>query len=160
MVCGAGMPWHVFLNHRGFDETEGTDDKREFVGFLHERLGQLGFQAFMDEKSLCVPQHAWETILAAIRSCKIAIAVFSKSYGRSRWCLEELAEMAERCKSGHLKIIPIFLGGSFEEVCQQVKRGIENLTSSGLDQGKRQLWQAAFSLACDFTGQRLDQESG
>ncbi|KAK9840210.1 hypothetical protein WJX74_005486 [Apatococcus lobatus] len=64
-----------------------------------------GIRSFMDEDSLKPGEQAWETMLAAVRQCCIAIPVLSESYGNSVWCLRELAAMVEAKRH----VMPLFL---------------------------------------------------
>ncbi|KAI3457489.1 hypothetical protein Pfo_014152 [Paulownia fortunei] len=91
-------PCDVFINHRG------TDTKRTVASLLYDHLYQLKLCPFLDNKNMKPGDKLFEKIDAAIKGCKIGVAVFSPRYCESYFCLHELALMMELKK----KMIPIF----------------------------------------------------
>ena len=137
-----------------------TDLKRSFVSFLYRDLQRAGISTFLDEFSLRPGDKPEPTMLAAIRGCRIAIAVFSESYGNSQYCLNELVAMA---RGPNILIIPIFMG-SYEAIRQHILKSIKFLAGSlpilkEQQQVQEQLWTDAFETACQ-TGWRLGQTDG
>ncbi|TVU01204.1 hypothetical protein EJB05_53350, partial [Eragrostis curvula] len=93
--------YDVFINHRG------VDTKRTVARLLYDRLEQLsggGIRSFLDNMSMRPGDRLEERIDEAIRECGVAVAIFSKSYCDSDFCLHELAMLVEARKT----IIPIF----------------------------------------------------
>ncbi|XP_059071953.1 disease resistance protein Roq1-like [Cryptomeria japonica] len=88
----------VFINHRG------PDVKQTLATQLYNSLEQLGIRTFLDSKEKELGNSFPSTIETAIRSAKVHIAIFSKGYAESPWCLDELLLMLET----KAKIIPIF----------------------------------------------------
>ena len=88
----------VFINHRG------NDTKRTIAGLLYQHLSDLGYNPFLDSKSMKPGDNLYKKIDPGITNCKIGVAVFSQRYCESYFCLHELALMME-CKK---KVIPIF----------------------------------------------------
>lgn len=88
----------VFINHRG------PDVKSTLATQLYNSLKALSIPAFLDseEKERGVPFIS--TIETAIRSASVHIAIFSKTYAESDWCLRELVLMLQT----NAKIIPVF----------------------------------------------------
>lgn len=88
----------IFINHRG------ADTKRTIAGLLYQHLSGLGYNPFLDSKSMKPGDNLFDKIDPAIKSCRIGLAVFSPRYCESYFCLHELSLMME-CKK---KVVPIF----------------------------------------------------
>jgi len=84
--------YDVFLNHRG------PDVKTTFVAHLYDALCTAGFHPFLDAKSLIKGQHAFNSINEALSGVHVHIAVFSKGYAESKYCLNELCDILESGK--------------------------------------------------------------
>jgi hypothetical protein len=97
MGAVAGM-FDVFLNHRG------PDVKKDFIAHLHDALRDAGLHPFMDMESLVKGQHGLTSIDEALRGASVHVAVFSKGYADSTYCLQELCAMLESKKL----VIPVF----------------------------------------------------
>ncbi|KAG6416569.1 hypothetical protein SASPL_124001 [Salvia splendens] len=91
-------PCDVFINHRG------VDTKRNVAGLLYHHLRRLGLRPFLDSKNMKPGDRLFDHIDAAIRECKVGIAVFSPMYCDSYFCLHELSLMTQLGK----RIIPVF----------------------------------------------------
>lgn len=94
----AKQPWDVFINHRG------PDVKHTLATAIYNALNRMGLRIFLDVEALqpgdLIPMHIQE----AMRSASLHIAIFSKSYAHSPWCLAELSFML---KTG-TRIVPVF----------------------------------------------------
>jgi hypothetical protein len=90
--------YDVFINHRG------VDTKRTVARLLYERLRDGGVTSFLDNMSMRPGDHLEESIFDAVRECGVAVAIFSKHYCDSDYCLRELAALVEARKT----IIPVF----------------------------------------------------
>ncbi|CAN5967234.1 unnamed protein product [Sphagnum jensenii] len=88
----------VFLNHRG------PDVKQNFAAHLHQALQEAGCRPFLDMESLEKGQHGQKKIYEALACASVHVAIFSKHYADSNYCLDELCAMLERKKL----IIPVF----------------------------------------------------
>ncbi|XP_034581037.1 probable 2' cyclic ADP-D-ribose synthase BdTIR [Setaria viridis] len=101
---GAMSPaYDVFINHRG------VDTKHNVARLLYDRLEHLSggrVRSFLDNKSMRPGDRLGESIDEGIRQCKVAVAIFSKRYFDSEFCLHELASIVESRKV----LIPIFYG--------------------------------------------------
>nr|CAB3458356.1 unnamed protein product [Digitaria exilis] len=98
-----GGAYDVFINHRGLDT------KHNVARLLYDRLLQLSggrVLSFLDNKSMRPGDRLEESINAGIGQCKVGVAIFSKHYFDSDFCLHELASLVEARKV----IIPIFVG--------------------------------------------------
>ncbi|KAK3125397.1 hypothetical protein QOZ80_7BG0604340 [Eleusine coracana subsp. coracana] len=93
--------YDVFINHRG------VDTKRNVARLLYDRIEHLSggrVRSFLDNMSMRPGDRLEERIDEAIRECGVAVAIFSKRYCDSEFCLHELAQLVEARKL----IIPIF----------------------------------------------------
>jgi hypothetical protein len=93
----------VFINHRG------VDTKHNVARLLYDRIEHLSggrVRSFLDNKSMRPGDRLGESIDEGIRQCKVAVAIFSKRYFDSEFCLHELANIVESRKV----LIPIFYG--------------------------------------------------
>lgn len=90
--------YDVFINHRGIDT------KRTIASLLYDRLAQKNIRSFLDNRTMQPGDKLYEKINAAIKECKVGVAIFSPGYCDSCFCLHELAMLVE----GKKKIIPIF----------------------------------------------------
>ncbi|CAN1149756.1 TIR-only protein [Linum perenne] len=99
----------VFINHRGIDT------KRTISGLLYDRLAspELGLRPFLDSKNMKPGDRLFDNINAAIRGCKVGVAVFSPRYCDSYFCLHELALLMESKK----RVIPVFCDVKPSELC-------------------------------------------
>ena len=109
----------------------------------------------MDEDSLKPGDQAWETMLAAVRQCSIAIPVLTEGYGNSKWCMRELAAMVETKRH----IMSLFLDDDGTEVLKKIRAGSRKLKSQ-VDRSEFEAWQAAIDAVGDPTGWRQDQTNG
>ncbi|CAN6446293.1 unnamed protein product [Victoria cruziana] len=95
---GGTYEYDVFLSFRGKDTGKG------FTGHLYARLKDHGISAFIDSEHLSKGQDIME-LMNYIQRSKIFMAILSKGYAESTWCLREVTMMVE---CGRL-IIPVFL---------------------------------------------------
>lgn len=91
-------PCDVFINHRGIDT------KRNVAGLLYQHLRRLRHRPFLDCKNMKPGDKLCDKIEAAIRECKLGVAVFSPMYCESYFCLHELSLLMETRK----KVVPVF----------------------------------------------------
>ncbi|CAL5066592.1 unnamed protein product [Urochloa decumbens] len=93
-------PYDVFINHRG------ADTRHTVARLLYDRLLQLSggrVRPFLDNKSMRPGDRLVGRIDEGIRECKVAVAIFSKRYLDSAFCLHELASLVEAvAESGDL----------------------------------------------------------
>ncbi|CAH8381246.1 unnamed protein product [Eruca vesicaria subsp. sativa] len=90
-------PQHqVFINFRG-DEL-----RKNFISHLVEALQRNEINVFTDKKEQ--KGENISNLFKRIEESKIAVAVFSKRYTESKWCLDELVKMKECADLGNLKM--------------------------------------------------------
>ncbi|KAG0608634.1 hypothetical protein M758_8G121100 [Ceratodon purpureus] len=92
------VDYDVFLNHRG------PDVKTRFIAHLDEALRAAGLNPFLDKESLRKGDPTFTSIDAALKVAKVHIAVVSKGYADSKYCLSELAAMLRSGKP----VIPVY----------------------------------------------------
>jgi hypothetical protein len=105
--------YDVFLNHRG------PDVKGSFVSHLYELLYVRGCNPFLDAKSLIKGNHALKSINEALRGVCVHLAIFSKGYAESKYCLNELCNMMQSPE----KVIPVFFQGVEPEHLRRIENG-------------------------------------
>lgn len=90
-------PQHqVFINFRG-DEL-----RKNFISHLVEALQRNEINFFTDKQEK--KGEDLSNLFNRIEESKIALAVFSKRYTESRWCLDELVKIKDRADLGKLKV--------------------------------------------------------
>lgn len=97
-TSAAMADYDVFLNHYGRDVKSG------FVAHLDDALRRSGLNPFLDKKSLVKGSLAFTSIDNALEVAKVHVAVVSKGYAKSKYCLNELVAMMRSGKP----VIPIF----------------------------------------------------
>jgi hypothetical protein len=94
-------PQHqVFINFRG------EELRKSFLGFLLKAMRDAKINVFTDE--IEVRGRDIQNLLSRIEESRVAIAILSKRYTESSWCLDELVKMKERIDQDELVVIPIF----------------------------------------------------
>jgi hypothetical protein len=90
--------YDVFINHRG------PDVKLTFAARLAEALCGAGFHPFLDAKSIKQGRPVFKSIDEALSGACVHVAIFSKRYAESVYCLEELWGMLQTKNV----ILPVF----------------------------------------------------
>ncbi|KAG0582756.1 hypothetical protein KC19_3G083300 [Ceratodon purpureus] len=139
----------VFLNHRG------PDVKATFVAHLEEALRCAGFRPFLDAWSLMKGNPALQSIDQALDMANVHVAVVSKRYAESKYCLTELVAVMRSGKP----VIPVFYdvepvdlrwveNGPFAEAFEKHK------SRGRTDSTKLQEWRDALQALSEITGFR------
>ncbi|KAG0609443.1 hypothetical protein M758_8G185100 [Ceratodon purpureus] len=145
--------YDVFINHRG------PDVKKTFVAHLNAALRRDGFRPFLDAKDIGQGRHVFKSIDKALKGACVHVAVFSKRYAESKYCLNELCDML---RSGQV-ILPVFNGVNAEDLRWiengPFKKGFEKHVKRGRTEetGK---WKEALRKVADHRGFRLDEVNG
>jgi len=145
--------YDVFLNHRG------PDVKTTFVAHLYDALCTAGFHPFLDAKSLIKGQHAFNSINEALSGVRVHIAVFSKGYAESKYCLNELCDMLESGKD----ILPIFYDVEPEHLRRPHHGPFAAAFRKHLKRGRKdniKRWEEALLKVANITGFRLNEVNG
>ncbi|XP_057839610.2 disease resistance protein RPV1 [Cryptomeria japonica] len=107
-------PYDVFINHRG------SDVKLTLASSIYHFLDHLGVKVFLDREELDLGDCFPKAIEDVARSALIHIAIFSKDYAKSPYCLEELSFMLEIRST----IIPVFYNVKPADLRWEVTRGL------------------------------------
>ncbi|GLJ33131.1 hypothetical protein SUGI_0666830 [Cryptomeria japonica] len=91
--------YDAFISHRG------PDVKETLAKQLYEDLKARQSGAFLDRQEIEGGDSITSAIENAIRSSVVQIAIFSKRYAESKWCLEELVLMLQQTDA---LFIPVF----------------------------------------------------
>ncbi|TKY69748.1 TMV resistance protein N [Spatholobus suberectus] len=93
--------------HEVFLSFRGEDTRYNFTGHLHATLTRLQVNTYIDY-NLQRGDEISSSLLKAIEEAKLSVIVFSKNYGNSKWCLDELVKILE-CKRMRGQIaLPVF----------------------------------------------------
>jgi hypothetical protein len=145
--------YDVFINHRG------PDVKKSFVAHLNAALGRDGFRPFLDAKSIGQGRHVFNSIDRALKGACVHVAIFSKRYAESKYCLNELCDMLN---SKHV-ILPVFYGVNPEDLRWIDNGPFKKGFRKHVQRGRReeiQKWKEALSKVADYRGFRLDEVNG
>ncbi|KAJ4901611.1 Protein PHLOEM PROTEIN 2-LIKE A8 [Raphanus sativus] len=149
------MQPQVFINFRG------SELRRSFIAFLEPAMREANINVFIDELELMGTD--LENLLVRIEESKVALAIFSRDYTSSVWCLDELVKIKECKDQRGLKVIPIFyklepsvvkyLQGSFGDNFRNLKRNHQH------EPLKTQKWEEALTSITETIGMRLPEQS-
>ncbi len=144
----------VFLNHRG------PDVKGGFASHLRQALQEAGCRSFLDMESLEKGQHGQKKIYEALGCASVHVAIFSKHYADSDYCLDELCAMLESEKL----IIPIFYDVSPSDLYCKLHNGPYTKVFREIH-GRRQAsevkkWKDALCMAAQLSGFQLANYNG
>ena len=139
----------VFLNHRG------PDVKSTFVAHLEDALICAGFRPFLDARSLMKGDPACKSIDQALDMAKVHVAVVSRGYAESKYCLNELVAMMRSGKP----VVPVFYDVEPVDL-RWVENGVfadalEKHKSKGRSRKKVQEWTDALGALAEITGFKL-----
>ncbi|TKY68716.1 TMV resistance protein N [Spatholobus suberectus] len=142
----------VFINFRG------EDTRRNFVSYLHCAVSNAGVNTFLDEENLLKGMELKE-LMRAIEGSQISLVVFSKTYTKSTWCLNEIAKIIECHETYGQKVVPIFYYIDPSVVRHQIddyglalKARAQNLYSGGHVESVLSRWGSALTKAANFSG--------
>jgi hypothetical protein len=141
--------YDVFLNHRG-------THRGKFVAHLYEALCMAGFRPFVYAKS---GEHTFNSIDEALWGVRVHMAIFSKDYAESKFCLEELCDML---RSGKL-IFPVYLDVEPGDLKRPHKGAFACAFRKHLKLGRKEdvkRWEQALLTATNITGFRLCEANG
>ena len=141
--------YEVFVSFRGAD-TRTSFTSHLFAALDRERIG-----VYRDDKNLPRGGEIGLELLKAIETSRIAVVVFSKNYGTSDWCLDELVKIMECKKLLNQRVLPIFYDVSQSEVLEQKGIFAEALLKGPED--KVNNWRAALTEAADLAGLQLEK---
>ncbi|RHN52965.1 putative winged helix-turn-helix DNA-binding domain, toll-like receptor [Medicago truncatula] len=105
--------YDVFITFRG------DDTRNNFTGYLLDALKTNGIYAFRDDTNLQKGESIGPELLRAIEGSQVFVAVFSRNYASSTWCLQELEKICECVHVSRKHILPVFYDVDPSEVRKQ-----------------------------------------
>lgn len=159
-VNNSGAPsrvihYDVFINHRG------TDVKNTLADTLYEILKFAGVRGFLDREELGRGEALSHTITDAISTASVHIAILSRRYCESSWCLDELCQMLD---SGAL-VIPVYFDVTPDD-CKSIDSGNfaeafrKHYAQGRIDRAILQRWKEALKMVTLRPGKQLDDYNG
>ncbi|PKI34799.1 hypothetical protein CRG98_044816 [Punica granatum] len=115
------MEYEVFLSFRG------PDTRRGFADYLYFSLRDAGVRVFRDNEELRSGDEIGPGLCQGILQSKISIPIFSEGYASSKWCLRELAIIAECRRKVEQIVMPIFYDVTPDQVKNQTGKYKEAL---------------------------------
>ncbi|XP_059076084.1 disease resistance protein Roq1 isoform X1 [Cryptomeria japonica] len=146
--------YDVFISHRG------PDVKETLAKQIYESLRKSGYRAFLDAEETQGGECISCTIQDVICSSCVQIAIFSRGFAESKWCLDELVLMLQQTEA---LFIPVFYQvepselrhidqGSYAKAFSQFK-------SKGRYLDKLEQWKTALHSASHFAGFELKKHN-
>ena len=131
------------------------DTRINFTDHLYRALKRAGFRTFLGDGVIRVVD-----ILQAIQRSRIFLIVLSKNYASSMWCLEELVQILQHCRSSNQMVVPIFYdvspfdvrnqSGNFEQAL------LEHEKHYCLNGDKVSIWRGALTEIASIYGWNLE----
>ena len=145
--------YDVFINHRG------PDVKKTFVAHLYAALSSWGFRPFLDAQDIDIAEPVFEEIDKALKGACVHVAIFSKGYAESKYCLEELCAMLKSKQ----RIIPVF----YDVKAENLRRPEDGPYKEAFDKHQRRgrtenipIWKEALHKVADYRAFRMDEVNG
>ncbi|KAM5575912.1 TMV resistance protein N-like [Rosa sericea] len=113
------LTYDVFLSF------SGKDTRKNFTDHLYTALKQKGIYTFRDDEELVRGESIGPNLLKAIEESRYVIAVFSRSYADSAWCLDEIAKVAKCMNEMGQVVLPVFYDVDPYEVRRQKGKHFE-----------------------------------
>ena len=105
--------YDVFVTFRG------EDTRNNFTDFLFDAFETKGILVFRDDTILQKGKSIGPELLRAIKGSQVFVAVFSRNYASSTWCLQELEKICECIEGSKKHVLPIFYDVDPSEVRKQ-----------------------------------------
>ncbi|XP_076932698.1 TMV resistance protein N-like isoform X2 [Bidens hawaiensis] len=151
------MGYDVFMSFGGEDTRTG------FTSHLYKALTQNDVTTYKDDKALEIGKPIASKLLQAIETSRIAVVVLSNNFATSRWCLEEIAKIADCMKQGKLILIPVFYHVSPSDVRHQSNCFVQGFADHAADPEiapqKVEAWRDAFKEVGAVSGLHVTEHS-
>ncbi|XP_059076715.1 disease resistance protein Roq1 isoform X2 [Cryptomeria japonica] len=144
--------YDAFISHRG------PDVKDTLAKQLYKLLQERGCRAFLDREEIEGGDSIPFAINNGICSSVVQIAIFSKRYAESKWCLDELVLMLAQTDA---LFIPVFYEVNPWEL-RHTEKGAYTAAFSDYRRKERYLdkldeWKSALEFAADISGYELSE---
>ncbi|XP_074357550.1 disease resistance protein RPV1-like isoform X1 [Apium graveolens] len=140
--------WDIFLCFRG------SDTRYNFTDHLYKALLRTGIRTFMDDPELRSGEVISDSLIQAIQNSKAYIVVLSENYASSPWCLDELVEILQCCRTMQRSVIPVFYNIDPSVVRHQMGRFEQAFEKhqTRFDKEKVEKWSLALREVSHFSG--------
>ncbi|XP_061352075.1 disease resistance protein Roq1-like [Gastrolobium bilobum] len=149
--------YDVFLNFRG------VDTRHNFTGNLYNSLHERGIHTFFDDERLNKGEEITPSLFQGIQDSRIFIAVLSKNYASSTYCLDELVMILECSKAQGRLFWPVFYDVDPSQVRHQSGTYAEALAILEErfkdDKEKVKKWREALCQAANMSGSHFQHGS-
>ncbi|CAN6555509.1 unnamed protein product [Malus baccata var. baccata] len=147
--------YDVFLSFRG-------ETRKGITDHLYCTLKDKKFNVFLDEDELPRGDAIEEKLKQAIKGSRLAAIVFSKGYGRSRWCLEEVVEIMECRRTQGQLVFPIFYDVDPSDVRHQTGSFAKafQIHEQKFKEKEVQKWRNALNAAAKLSGEHFRVNNG
>ena len=147
--------YDVFINHRG------PDVKKTFVAHLYAALSSWGIKIrpFLDAKDIRCGHHVFEKIDKALKGACVHVAIFSKGYAESMYCLDELCAMLK----SERRIIPVFYDVEAANLRRPENGPYKEAFKKHRERGRIEKiprWKEALHKVADYRAFRMDEVNG
>ncbi|KAL6318238.1 hypothetical protein AAG906_035746 [Vitis piasezkii] len=145
--------FEAFLSFRG------EDTRYNFTDHLFVYLRDNGINTFRDDQ-LERGEEITSELLKTIEESRISIAVFSKNYAHSKWCLDELAKIMECRKEKQQIVLPVFYHVDPSDVRKQTGSFGEafSIHERNVDEKKMQRWRVSLTAASNLSGYHVKND--
>ncbi|CAJ2647821.1 disease resistance protein RPV1-like [Trifolium pratense] len=141
--------------HEVFLSFRGEDTRYTFTSHLHATLTRLDVGTYIDY-NLQRGDEISSALLRAIEEAQLSVVVFSKNYGNSKWCLDELVKILECKKTKGQIVLPIFYDIEASHVRNQTGSYAEAFVKHEErfqgNLGRVQKWREALRDAANLSG--------
>ncbi|KAL6180291.1 hypothetical protein ACLB2K_046955 [Fragaria x ananassa] len=143
--------YDVFLSFRG------QDTRHSFTSRLYSALKKAQVNAFIDDdKELRRGEKISSDLLRAIQGSRVSVIVFSRRYGDSSWCLEELVKIMECRRTLGQMVFPVFIDVNPSDMRRQTGSfAVAFQKHEGryvLEKEKVLRWRSALTEAANLSG--------
>ncbi|TKY58784.1 TMV resistance protein N [Spatholobus suberectus] len=98
---------NVQERHEVFLSFRGEDTRKTFTSHLHAAFKRVHINTYIDY-NLERGDEISGTLLRAIEDAKLSVIVFSKNFGTSKWCLDEVKKIMDCKKTRGQMVVPVF----------------------------------------------------
>ncbi|XP_024990462.1 TMV resistance protein N-like, partial [Cynara cardunculus var. scolymus] len=132
------------------------DTRKNFTDHLYTALTRSRLETFRHDYELPIGNDITSETRKAIQQSKVSIIVFSRNYGSSYRCLDELVNIMDRKDSNGQVVIPVYYHIDQAGVREQTGtfgRGFDRIVEDlDVDVNKVERWRVAVAQAANLSG--------